>query len=263
MGRRTGEQTRELLLRVGMQMLFERGASAGVQHIRLQEVLRRAGLTTGAAYRLWSDQDEYQRELAVAMLTLRVGDPAESARAAVEPLIAAGASGDEVIRTAAEAHVSSTWAPGEDAASTLDAKQFLIALALRTTATTWPELRDASRERHRDSVASYARLYGDLMTAYGLRMKPGLTVEDFTEAMAASGEGFAIHALAGMAHPSFDLDEEGGPTGRWPLFGLVVRALVYGFMIVPDDTSHPLPPAERHPASEDAGGDDSQPGAQA
>ena len=41
MGRRTGDETRALLLRVGMQMLLERGVSAGVQHIRLQEVLRR------------------------------------------------------------------------------------------------------------------------------------------------------------------------------------------------------------------------------
>ena len=52
MGRRTGDETRALLLRVGMQLLLERGVSAGVQHIRLQDVLRHAGLTTGAAYRL-------------------------------------------------------------------------------------------------------------------------------------------------------------------------------------------------------------------
>ena len=30
------------------------------------EVLRRVGLTTGAAYRLWGDQEDYQRDLAVA-----------------------------------------------------------------------------------------------------------------------------------------------------------------------------------------------------
>lgn len=38
-----------------------------MQHIRLQEVLRRAGLTTGAAYRLWAKQNDY-RDLAVAMV---------------------------------------------------------------------------------------------------------------------------------------------------------------------------------------------------
>ena len=98
MGRRSGDETRALLLRVGMQMLLERGVSAGVQHIRLQDVLRRAGLTTGAAYRLWSDQEDYQRDLAVAMVQLRLSGPADYVRAAVDDLIAAGAPGNDVIR---------------------------------------------------------------------------------------------------------------------------------------------------------------------
>lgn len=246
MGRRTGEQTRELLLRVGMQMLLERGASAGVQHIRLQEVLRRAGLTTGAAYRLWADQEEYQRELAVAMLRTRLSDPADSARAAVDALIAEGASGGDVIRAAAAAHVRSAVAPAESPGSSLEAQQFLIGLALRTTADTWPELKDAARARHRESVESFARFYADLMAAYGLTMKRGLTVDDFAEAMAAVGEGFALHALSGMDHPSYDLDgSDGLPEGDWSLFGLVVRALVYSFMNVPADVSAPLAVRER------------------
>ena len=74
-------------------MLLERGVSAGVQHIRLQDVLRHAGLTTGAAYRLWADQNDYQRDLAVAMVRLRLSSPADYARTAVDDLIASGASG--------------------------------------------------------------------------------------------------------------------------------------------------------------------------
>jgi hypothetical protein len=64
-----------------MQMLLERGVSAGVQHIRLQDV-RHAGLTTGAAYRLWADQSDYQRDLAVAMVRLRLSEPTDYARSA-------------------------------------------------------------------------------------------------------------------------------------------------------------------------------------
>ena len=135
MARRTGEETRALLLRVGMQMLLERGVAAGVQHIRLQEVLRRAGLTTGAAYRLWADQSDYQRDLAVAMVRLRIrSDPAEYPRAAIEDLVAAGADGDEVIRTATAAHVQSITLDTDDPTHDLDAQQFLVTLALRATA---------------------------------------------------------------------------------------------------------------------------------
>ena len=69
------------------------------------------------------------------------------------------------------------------------------------------------------------------MEAYGLRMKTPLTITDFTEAMAAMGEGFAIRALEGLEHPrctSTDGDEV--PAGEWTLFALGVRALVSEFM---------------------------------
>ena len=70
-----------------------------------------------------------------------------------------------------------------------------------------------------------------LMEAYGLRMKAPLTVADFTEAMAAMGEGFAVRALEGIDHPRVTAavgDEV--PEGDWTLFALGVRALVNEFM---------------------------------
>ncbi len=236
MGRRSGDETRALLLRVGVQMLMERGVSAGVQHIRLQDVLRRAGLTTGAAYRLWADQNDYQRDLAVAMVRLRLSGPSDYARAAVEALIAEGASGDDVIRAAADAHVRGTAVDADNPTDALEAQQFLISLALRTTAQTWPELTDASRARHRESTASFAEFYAYLMQAYGMRMKSPLTVADFTEAMAAMGEGFAIRALEGIEHPRYEASETDDiPAGSWSLFALGVRALVNEFMVAADE----------------------------
>lgn len=240
MVRRTGEETRALLLRVGMQMLLERGVTAGVQHIRVQDVLRRAGLTTGAAYRLWADQTDYQRDLAVAMVRLRLSSPAIYTTEAVAQLIASGAAGDDVIRAAAEAHLRSSSIDPADPDGSRDAQSFLIALALRTTATSWPELTDASRERHDESIAGFAEFYQQLMNAYGLRMKDPLTIEDFTEAVAALGEGFAVQSLEGIEHPTYDVaaDAEIRP-GRWTLFALGVRALVNEFMVPidPDDTA--------------------------
>ena len=129
--RRTGDETRALLLSVGMEMVFERGVSAGIQHIRLQDVLRRAGLTTGAAYRLWADQSDYQRDLAVAMMRLRITGPADYARDAVVDLIESGAPGDDVIRAAALAHVRTAAVDTNDPDDARDAQSFLIAIALR------------------------------------------------------------------------------------------------------------------------------------
>ncbi|HYJ50097.1 MAG TPA: hypothetical protein VEX12_09285 [Microbacterium sp.] len=45
MARRTADETRRLILEAAIQMLLERGATAGVQHIRLQEVLRAVSST--------------------------------------------------------------------------------------------------------------------------------------------------------------------------------------------------------------------------
>lgn len=240
MARRSGEETRALLLRVGMQMLLERGVSAGVQHIRLQDVLRRAGLTTGAAYRLWADQTDYQRDLSVAMVRLRLSAPTDYARSAVESLIAAGASGDDVIRAAAASHVRSAALDSDDPDDVADGQSFLVALALRTTSHTWPELREASQERHRESIAAFAEFYQFLMDAYGLRMKSPLRIEDFTEAMAAMGEGFAIRALEGIAHPTYEATaDDDVPEGPWSLFALGVRALVNEFMVPIDADDAP------------------------
>ena len=219
-----------------MQMLLERGVSAGVQHNRLQDVLRRTGLTTGAAYRLWTDQNDYQRDLAVAMVRLRLSAPTDYARVAVEDLIAAGASGDDVIRAAADSHIRSTAVDLADPADAADAQSFVIALALRTTAHTWPELKSASRERHRESIAAFAEFYEFLMQSYGLRMKSPLTIIDFTEAMAAMGEGFAVRALEGIDHPEYRATSDDEiPEGRWTLFALGVRALVNEFTVPIDD----------------------------
>ncbi|MBF0816886.1 lipocalin/fatty acid-binding family protein [Microbacterium paludicola] len=230
MRRRTGEETRQLLLSIGLDMLFERGAAIGVEHIRLQEVLRRAGLTTGAAYRLWADQTEYQHDLALAMLRLRFADPIENATAAVEQLMEDGADVDTIIRAASGTHALDSERRGEGRGSR-DTEAFLLALALRASGATTPELRAASRERHEESVEGFSRFYERLMKAYGYRMKTPYTVRDFTEAMAALGEGFAIHALEGIEHPRLDIavDDE-APTGRWSLFGLAVRALAARFM---------------------------------
>lgn len=246
MARRTGEQTRALLLQVGMRMLLEHGVSAGVQHIRLQDVLRRANLTTGAAYRLWADQSDYQRDLAVAMVRLRLRAPADYARDAINDLISAGASGDDIIRAAAEAHVRTAAIDLDDRGDVQDAQSFLISLALRTTADTWPELKEASVERHRESVAAFAEFYGFLMESYGLRMKSPLTITDFSEAMAAFGEGFAVRAMEGIEHPRVESGEEDEiPNGSWTLFALGVRALVNEFMVPVDGDTDPRPTEAR------------------
>jgi AcrR family transcriptional regulator len=231
MVRRTAEDTRRLILEAAIQMLLERGATAGVQHIRLQEVLRSVGLTTGAAYRIWGDQDEFHRDLAVAMVGLRFAPPVASAAGAIEEVLSSRGSLDDVARVAALDFVTYASKFHLEPESR-DSHAFITALALRTAAGAWPELRVASAERHRESIAAFATFYAALLQRFGRRMREPLTIVDFTEAMAALGEGFAIRAAEGLDHPTYDIPEGADlPSGEWTLFGIGIRGLVAAFTI--------------------------------
>ncbi len=231
MARRTAEDTRRLILEAAIHMLLERGATAGVQHIRLQEVLRSVGLTTGAAYRIWGDQDEFHRDLAVEMVGLRFAPPVTSAAQAIEEVLSSGESLDEVARVAALDFVTYSSKFHLEPESR-DSHAFITALALRTAAGAWPELRVASAARHRESIDAFATFYAALLDRYGRRMRQPLTIIDFTEAMAALGEGFAVRAAEGLDHPTYDIPEGTElPSGQWTLFGLGIRGLVSAFTI--------------------------------
>ncbi len=251
MPRRTGEETRQLLLRTGVEMLLARGVSAGVGHIRLQEVVRRAQLTTGAAYRLWADQDDFHRDLAVEVTRMRDEAPAAEIRQVLDDPAMAGVGWEEVVRLATEGHIRSV----HDRGSRED-RLFAAALALRSTARTWDDLAEASLARHEQSMREFEEIYGLLMTAHGYRMRPPLVLRDFTTAMAALAEGFAVQAVEGAPHPTFSgagarAGVEGEPDaidlagGDWTLFGLAVRTLVQGFMTAdgPDDEDAARPEA--------------------
>lgn len=237
MARRSAEETRTLILEAGLQMLLERGATAGVQHIRLQEVLRSVGLTTGAAYRIWEDQDDFHRDLAIEMVGLRFAPPVASAQGAIRTALEDGADLEEIARVAALDHVTYASKFHLEPESR-DSHAFITALALRTAAGSWPELRDASAARHRGSIRAFEGFYAALIERYGRRMRAPFTVTDFTEAMAALGEGFAIRAAEGLGHPMFDLTEDDEvPSGSWTLFGISILGLVTAFTVPLDETS--------------------------
>jgi hypothetical protein len=124
-----------------------------------------------------------------------------------------------VIRAAADAHVRTTFADADaDDPGALDAQQFLISLALRTTARTWPELRDAANERHRESIAAFAEFYAYLMEAYGLRMRPP---DDHRLHGGDGGDGRGLrHPRPGRpgAPAVHQHGRRRGTTGEWTLF---------------------------------------------
>ncbi|GAB3742142.1 hypothetical protein [Microlunatus parietis] len=247
MPRRSGAETQALLLETAKELLLERGVANGVAHIRLQEVVRRTGLTTGAAYRLWADQEDFHRDLAATVVRWRQDAPVDSTEEAVGALLEAESSLDEVIRIASARHVETFTAA--TAGRSRSSRLFLLALAVRATAQACDGLRDASRDRHAESVAEFMAFYQRVIDRFGYRLRRPYTLEQFAEAMAALGEGFGLHALEGLEHPDVIIgDDDEAAAGTWTLFGICVRGLVGEFLIMKDPAGPEPDAADSDPA---------------
>lgn len=220
MARRTTEETRELLLSIGLRSLHERGVHVAVTHVRLADVAGAAGLTTGAAYRCWPNQEAFHRDLAIAAVEWR--DEATIARtlANIATLVDADAPLAEVLRVGAMANVHAY--PRDE--------PFFIAIVLRSCASSDGRLAEAARDRLDTAAASFTSLYEVLLGHYRRRMRPPLTVHHLTVALAALSEGFALQTMAGASHPSVQRDDtEPGVGADWTLMGCAVESIVDRF----------------------------------
>lgn len=219
-----------MLLAIARNLALERGVSSGVAHIRLQEVLRLAGLTTGAAYRIWADQEDFQRDLAATLIEWRVDEPTASTRAVVFD-DGWPSTLEEMIRLGAQAHMDSFI--GQHRAGT-PSRVFLFALALRASTYGSDDLAAASRARHYRSVEEFSILYTEVMQHYRYRLREDYTMTQFATAVAALGEGFALQALEGLDHDAVTRIGPGERAQAWPLFGVAIVALVQEFFVRDD-----------------------------
>lgn len=227
MPRRSTEDTRALLLEIAVGMLHDQGVHAGVSHIRVKDVVHKAGLTTGAAYACWPDQESFQRDLALAAVAWRDSASIAGTVKRIRTVVESGAPLHELIRVGAEANLRSY--PGDTA--------FLSALALRASAHGDERLEAASHRRYTESLQAYAELHAAMLRVYHRRLLPPFTLEHLTVALAALSEGFAVQAAGGEAHPSIDIRDVPEGTGTdWTLFGVVAMAIVEKFT-EPDEVS--------------------------
>jgi AcrR family transcriptional regulator len=220
MTRRTLDQTRELLIDVGMRLLHERRVYVSVTHVRLTDVVKEAGLTTGAAYRCWENQDAYHRDLAVAAARWRDRASVEETVEAVRGLVEAKAPLAEVLRVGAEANLYEY--PHHTAT--------LTTIALRTCAPADPALAEAGREHLSQAVDAFAELYELVMPLYGRRMRKPYTTTDLATVLAAISEGFTLQGITGEPYTRVERhDVEPGVGSDWSLFGCAVEAVVDRF----------------------------------
>ena len=99
--------SRQALLDASIDLLLETGVTPGIDHIEISSMARRAGYTTGAAYRFWDNQHDFQRDVVVELLRKRDEIAVAETVAGIRHLVDAGAPFLEMIRAGAAANVHS------------------------------------------------------------------------------------------------------------------------------------------------------------
>jgi hypothetical protein len=207
---------REAVLAAGLDLLHGAGVRPGVGHVRLEQAARRAGYTTGAAYRCWPWQDDFHHDLALAALGWRDRSSNADAITSIRAAVDAWAPADEVVRVGAAANVERT---------PMDTDYF-VPLVLRATARFDDELAAAAAARVDEGIAAHEQLHEILLTRYRRQVRPPLTIRDLATIIAAIADGFAVQDV-GREHPRVVVDDPGPGVGReWTLLGLAIRAIV-------------------------------------
>lgn len=227
------EATRNVLLDTGVMLLHDLGVRAGVTHVKLAEVARRAGYTTGAAYRCWPRQADFHRDLALAAIDWRDRSSVADTINSIRQLVDSGAPVLEVLRVGAQANIHRF----------PDETDFFTTLALRASAMQDEEMLMAGFRRVEEGLAAHTDLYEALLKVFHRRMRTPFTVAQMAKVVAAMAEGFAIQDGTGARHPHLDRDDLGEGVGRdWTLFGTALQFLVEAFTESDGDR---CPPADQ------------------
>ena len=175
--RQPKEQTRRDILDAALQIMVDDGATEQID-LRLSTVLDHMGLTSGAAYNIWSSQGEFRRDLAHHLLEeYSWAGPDHN-----EIKIDFDARPTDEIRRLAELYL---W-------SLTDDTQFYLTLRF------WG-VKDPSEELQQSIQAGYAanhdlwrRFYRDGFDWAGLRLRDGYTLDDFVVMATMVTEGAAL-----------------------------------------------------------------------
>jgi AcrR family transcriptional regulator len=221
-GKQSKEETRRELVGEGQRMLLD-GVVRSVEELRLSDVVKRVGLSTGPAYHVWpGGQTEFVREV---VRDLVEQDAASDSKTVADAFLAAFLEShdpQEVIVRAADAY--------------LDAQ--LHDTRIRTTAGHWhsiranPDYEDVVRAAYGRYHDTFSGMFQVFLDRFGLTMTGDLTVADGTVAIAAVLDGFMIRAriqpdIIRPVHPT------GGPSSS--LLAAVLVAVVRG-LTVPTST---------------------------
>lgn len=106
-----------------------------------------------------------------------------------------------------------------------------LALALMTSAEWDEEVKQAISGMYEDYLGSWKTLYGDVLRQRGLRLRPGLTLDDLANAISTATDGIILRAIGDPGSGVVDYGKQRS------LMGTVALAIVHSFLEPEDEAS--------------------------
>ncbi len=241
--RRTRAELRTLLIDTGMSILLEEGLGTGAEHLTFKRVFERVASTTGIRItnasvigRVWQNQAEFQSAVLASvasddmtLLAVEVADVTQQVLAAADRSTLEGRRRalSELARLTAEANLDAVSGSGSWAA-------VVGVWALSSSAPSG----GASNEIHEALQRSYSVVEArntvfaeQLQTAFGLHLRPGLSLQHFTASVSALIKGCALRDRADP-RSLHGIIRSTGPDGgdqEWTILGIGIEALIEQF----------------------------------
>lgn len=241
--RRRGDQTRQLLLRAGVDIVRQRATQAGdesmaaaLAHVRLTQVTERAtelrrretgdagapAITTGAVYNLWPAQVDFQADLLLHIAEIQSTFPIDVDEIATRyrAAAAAGIPLNEVLRLVV------------DRMNRMCREDSLYAVEFGfLPSAADPRVQRALRQRQDAFLSVAAQSWQSLLDAYLLQPRPPFTSRHLANALAAQ---FIGSVALWYANPEIDEDPAG--EDGWSLTARAVAA-IFDAMTMPADAA--------------------------
>lgn len=174
------EKTRELLLRAGRQRVIAEGLPEGMD-VKLTDVLRDVGLSTGAAYNIWASQKAYRQDLSLHMAETFEWADATAVLTAIDAL-PDDSTMDDWIRTVADTYFPLFIAHMD----------FFVVLHFWSVNDPRPELVEALKRGYDEVHESFKAIYQEAVDRYGLKLIEPYSADDATIMITGTIEGFAL-----------------------------------------------------------------------
>ena len=152
-------------------------------NIKLADVVREANRTTGAAYQIWSSQDEYRLELATYMARSVSYAGAGIAESALAAAMAADVNLWSVVEATGRAYLEHL----------VNRPEFYLSLHFWATADNLPaEVASAVEEGYASVQSTFEAFFGAVLDQFDVAVVPPHTIGDLTMAATAITEGTAL-----------------------------------------------------------------------